>query len=104
MVERRTVTVPDLVGQPVHIVEEMAANIGLGLTDGNPDGPGMRSRSWPGLFWVTSQDPSAGSVLEWGSQITITFVQDGQARSDMPAQTGGPTPSLKSHAEAEEDE
>jgi beta-lactam-binding protein with PASTA domain len=103
MVERRTVTVPDLVGQPVHIVEEMAANIGLGLTDGNPDGPGMRSRTWPGLFWVTSQDPPAGSVLEWGSQIRITFVEDGQTRSDVPAQTGGPAaPSL--HAEAEKDE
>ncbi|MFJ5957675.1 PASTA domain-containing protein [Paenarthrobacter sp. NPDC092416] len=64
MVERRAVTVPDLVGQPVHVVEEMAANIGLGLTDGNLDGPGIRSRTWPGLFWVTSQDPPAGSVLE----------------------------------------
>ena len=104
MAERQTLTVPDLVGQPVHIAQEMAADIGFGLAAGDPDGPGLRSRTWPGLFWVTSQDPSAGSVLERGSQIRITFVQDGQARSDVPEHTGGPTPSLESHAEAGKDE
>ncbi|MBU8867848.1 PASTA domain-containing protein [Paenarthrobacter aromaticivorans] len=104
MVEGQMLTVPDLVGQPVHIAQEMAANVGFGLAAGDPDGPGLRSRTWPGLFWVTSQDPSAGSLLEQGSQIRITFVQDGQARSGMPKQADGPTPSLLSHAEAEEDE
>ncbi|MFC9770600.1 PASTA domain-containing protein [Pseudarthrobacter sp. NPDC127529] len=84
--------VPDLVGQPVHIAADIAANAGFGLAAGDPDGPGLRSRTWPGLFWVTSQDPSAGSVLEPGSQIRITFVQDGQARSGVPEQTGGPPP------------
>ncbi|WP_397428221.1 PASTA domain-containing protein [Pseudarthrobacter sp. BRE9] len=58
--------VPDLVGQPVHIAQETAANLGFGLAAGDPDGPGLRSRTWPGLFWVTSQDPPAGSVLERG--------------------------------------
>lgn len=101
MVERRTLTVPDLVGQPVHIAQDLAASIGFGLAAGDPDGPGLRSRTWPGLFWVTSQDPSAGSALEWGSQISITFVQDGEARSGVRQQTGGPIPSLKNQAQAE---
>ncbi len=104
MDERQKLTVHDLVGQPVHIAQEIAANIGFGLAAGDPDGPGLRSRTWPGLFRATSQDPSAGSVVGQGSQIRITFVQDGQARSDVPEQTGGPTPSLKTHAEAEKDE
>ncbi|OAE01975.1 PASTA domain-containing protein [Arthrobacter sp. OY3WO11] len=104
MVERQMLTVPDLVGQPVHIAQEMAADVGFGLAAGDPDGPGLRSRTWPGLFWVTSQDPTAGSFLEPGSQIRITFVQDGQARSGMPEQAGGPKPSLQRHAEAEENE
>jgi hypothetical protein len=104
MVERQLLTVPDLVGQPVHIAQEMAANVGFGLAAGDPDGPGLRSRTWPGLFWVTSQDPSAESLLEPGSQIRITFVQEGQTRSGMLEQAGGPTPSLRSHAEAEENE
>ncbi|WP_307431597.1 PASTA domain-containing protein [Pseudarthrobacter defluvii] len=103
VVERQMLNVPDLVGQPVHIAQEIAANLGFGLAAGDPDGPGLRSRTWPGLFWVTSQDPPAGSVLERGSQIQITFVQDGQARSDVPEQTGGPTPSLPTHAEGATD-
>jgi len=40
MVERHSLTVPDLVGQPVHIAEESAANIGFGLAAGDPDGSG----------------------------------------------------------------
>jgi beta-lactam-binding protein with PASTA domain len=102
MVERHSLIVPDLVGQPVHIAQELAANVGFGLAAGDPDGPGLRTRTWPGLFWVTSQDPSPGSVLERGSQIRITFVEDGQARSDVRTQKGGSPPSL--HAEAERDE
>ena len=38
MDERQKLTVPDLVGQPVHIAQEMAANIGFGLAAGDPDG------------------------------------------------------------------
>ena len=101
---RPTVTVPDLVGQPVDIASEMAAAIGLVLSSGDPDGPGIRSRAWPGLFWVTAQNPSAGSVVERGSPVRVTFVEDGQARSDVPAQTGGPLPSLESHADTKNDE
>jgi len=104
LTEREMVPVPDLVGQPVDIASEMAAAVGLVLSSGDPDGPGIRSRTWPGLFWVTAQDPSAGSVVERGSQVRAAFVEDGQARSDVPAQTGGPLPSLDSHADAEDDE
>lgn len=100
MVERQMLNVPDLVGQPVHIAQETAANLRVGLAAGDPDGLGLRSRTWPGLFWVTSQGPPAGSVLSRGSQIQITFVQDGQARSDVPEQTGGPPP-LQTHAEGD---
>ena len=104
MAEYPTVTVPDLVGQPVDIATEMAAAIGLLLSSGNPDGPGIRSRTRPGLFWVTAQDLPAGSVVQRGTQMRVTFVEDGQARSDVPAQTSGPLPSLESHADAKNDE
>ena len=40
MVERQTLTVPDLVGQPVHIAQETAANIGFGLAAGDLTGRG----------------------------------------------------------------
>ena len=89
MSERQMVIVPDLVGQPVHIAREMAAEVGVGLASGDPDGPGLGSRTWPGLFWVTAQEPPAGSVIERGSQVHIAFEEDGQARSDVPVTAGG---------------
>ena len=104
MVERPTATVPDLVGRPVDIANELAAEVGLVLSGADPDGPGIRSRTWPGLFWVTSQDPPAGSVIERGSHVRVTFVEDGQSRSDVPAQTGGPLPSLERDADPNDDD
>lgn len=93
------VVVPDLVGHPVHIAREIAAEVGLGLASYEPDGPGLRSRTWPGLFWVTGQEPSAGSAIDSGEQVRITFVEDGQARAGAPARTNAPLPSLTSHAD-----
>lgn len=81
------VIVPDLVGQPVHIALDAAVRVGLDLASGDPDGPGIGSRTWPGLFWVTAQEPPAGSSLTRGSQIRIEFVQDGQAREGAPVPT-----------------
>lgn len=104
LAELEVVTVPDFVGQPVHIAREAATRIGLGLASGDPDGPGLGSRTWPGLFWVTSQDPSAGSLVKEGTQVRVTFIEDGQARSDVPARPGGPLPSLKAHAQPADDE
>ena len=103
MDERQKLTVPDLVGQPVHIAKRSRRTLGLVSQPGTLTGRGSVRVRGPG-FRVTSQDPSAGSVVGQGSQIRITFVQDGQARSDVPEQTGAPTPSLKTHAEAEKDE
>jgi hypothetical protein len=100
MTGRTTVTVPDLVGQPVDVASEMAAAVGLLLSSEDPDGPGIRSRTWPGLFWVTAQDLPAGSVVERETQMRVAFIEDGQSRSNVQARTGGPLPSLESHADA----
>ena len=97
------VSVPNLVGEPVHIARDVAARVGLGLSSGDPDGPGIGSRTWPGLFWVIDQDPSAGSMAERGSQVQITFVEDGQARSDVPAETSGPIPPLVNRPHSQND-
>ena len=77
------VIVPELVGQHVRIARDVAATFGLDLSSGDPDGPGIGSRAWPGLFWVTRQEPSAGSAVARGSQIRIEFVQDGQPREGV---------------------
>ncbi|WP_439902445.1 PASTA domain-containing protein [Microbacterium azadirachtae] len=101
MVESPSVVVPDFVGQPVHIAREIAIEAGVDLVSDDPDGPGLGTRTWPGLFWVTSQDPAAGSFVEPRTQVRITFVKDGEARSKVAAQPSGPPPSLKSHAQPE---
>ena|ERR1019366_9448742 len=94
------VSVPNFVGEPVHIARDVAAKVGLGLASGDPDGPGIGSRTWPGLFWVTDQDPSAGSVAERGNQVQVTFVEDGEAKGDVPSRNGGPIPPLVSRADS----
>jgi len=97
-----TVIVPDLVGQAVDIANEEATDVGLVLSGGDPDGPSLRARTWPGLFWVTAQDPLPGTVVSRGSSVQISFREDGETRSDVAAQTGGPLPSLEMHADAED--
>lgn len=101
--EMATVIVPDLVGQPVHVAREIASAVGLGLASYDPDGPGLGSRTWPGLFWVTAQEPPAGSTIETTEQVRVTFVEDGETRAGVPADANGPLPSLTSHAEPDPD-
>lgn len=103
MAQARSVEVPDLIGQPVDIASEKAADVGLVLSGGDLDGPSLRSRTWPGLFWVTTQNPPPGAVVSWGSRVQVSFIEDGETRSDIPAQRGGPQPSLEMHADAAED-
>ena len=93
------VIVPHLVGHPVHVAREIAAAVGLGRASYDPDGPSLGSLTWPGLFWVSTQDPPAGSAIESSEQVRITFVEDGEARSGVPADATAPLPTLTSHAE-----
>jgi hypothetical protein len=94
MVERQMLTVPDLVGQPVHIAQEMAVNIGFGLAAGDPDRPGLRSRTWPGLCWVTSQDPSAGS-LRRGAKLGLLSFRTVRPEATCRSRRAGRPPHLR---------
>lgn len=96
-------TVPNIVGQPVHVAAQLVVNMGLDLTDGNLDGPSLRARTWPGLFWVTAQDPPAGMAVALHTEIRISFIADGQAWAGVPAPSVSPLPSLRAHAESEDD-
>ena len=101
MAERRRVVVPDFVGEPVHIAIETAAELGLVLVGPDPDGPSLRALTWPGLFWVTEQWTMPGIAVEWGSEVEIAFIEDGESRSEVRAGAGDPTPALSQHAEPE---
>jgi len=62
------VEVPDVVGMPFHIARDTASAARVALANPDPDGPSIGSLSWPGLFYVTWQDPAPGTLLhEWDS-------------------------------------
>ncbi|MFJ4167321.1 PASTA domain-containing protein [Microbacterium sp. NPDC089698] len=103
MGERRRVLVPDFVGEPVHVAIEAAAELGLVLVGADPDGPSLHALTWPGLFWVTAQWTQPGITVEWGSEVEVEVIEDGESRSDARADAGDPAPALSEHAAPEGD-
>ncbi|MFZ8758827.1 PASTA domain-containing protein [Microbacterium sp. HMH0099] len=64
------VTVPDVVGLPFHVGRDTASAAGVALASTNPDGPPIGALAWPGLFYITSQQPAAGTVMrQWDSVV-----------------------------------
>jgi len=51
------VTVPDVVGLPFHIAQDMAADAGVALANTDPDGPPISGLAWPGLFYIGQRVP-----------------------------------------------
>jgi hypothetical protein len=73
------VTVPDVVGLPFHIGRDIASAAGVSLANSDPDGPPIGALAWPGLFYITSQRPLAGTdVYRWDS-VAIEIVEHGTA-------------------------
>ena len=65
---REVVTVPDVVGMPFHVGRDAASEVGVTLANPDPDGPPIGALAWPGLFYITSQSPAPGTVVErWDS-------------------------------------
>lgn len=76
------VTVPDVVGLPFHVGRDVASDAGVVLATPDPDGPPIAALTWPGLFYITSQSPAAGSsVYRWDS-VGVETVPYGEAASN----------------------
>lgn len=72
------VVVPDVVGMPFHIGRDVAEAAGVTLANPDPDGPPISGLAWPGLFYITSQNPVAGThVYRWDS-VVIEIVEYGE--------------------------
>jgi hypothetical protein len=69
------IVVPHVVGMPFHIARDLAAEKQLALAGVDPDGPSIGSQAWPGLFYVTAQDPTAGSRLRRWASIRVTVIE-----------------------------
>lgn len=78
------VVVPDVVGMPFHIGRDVADAAGVTLANPDPDGPPISGLAWPGLFYITSQNPVAGTNSYRWDSVIIEIVEHGTAESGAP--------------------
>jgi hypothetical protein len=93
------VIVPDVVGLPFHIGRDIATDAGVSLANPDPDGPPIGALAWPGLFYITSQSPPAGSELYRWDSVVIEIVEHGVADSGAIRELSPPPSSDVAHAE-----
>jgi beta-lactam-binding protein with PASTA domain len=91
--------VPDLVGMAYHDARDLASEIGVALASPDPDAPPIGAVAWPGLFFVTTQTPGPGAVLEVGESIKITVVKDSDGLAGVPRSPHPTPPHLFAHAD-----
>ena len=95
------VTVPDVVGLPFHVGCDVANEAGVTLANPDPDGPPIAALNWPGLFYISSQSPAAGtSVYRWDS-VAVETTPYGEADSDAAAVFPEPPSPDVAHASPE---
>ncbi len=97
------VTVPDVVGMPYHVGRDLAAEAGVSLANPDPDGPPIGALAWPGLFYITSQHPAAGTEVHRWDSVVIDIVEHGGAHSSAVLPGPGSPPSDAAHAAATPD-
>lgn len=73
----QSVVVPAFVGLSVQSARGLANAADVVLTSGRLDGPPLGALTWPGNWVVIGQDPSAGTVVERGSWVVISFENRG---------------------------
>lgn len=94
------VSVPDLVGLPVHEARDVGHEAAVVVTATDPDGPALGALTWPGVWIVTAQDPVAGSRVRKWDNVRITFRRaDGDEVGDREPRLPPPSPDdLEAHA------
>ncbi|KQQ18672.1 hypothetical protein ASF48_17270 [Rathayibacter sp. Leaf299] len=103
MTERNAdlVTVPDVVGMPFHVGGEVAVNAGVVLANPDPDGPPIGTLAWPGLFYITSQQPAAGVQIHRWDSVAVEIIEHGTAEHSAPLESNDPLPQDVAHATPE---
>lgn len=104
------VVVPDVVGMPFHVGRDLANDAGVALANSDPDGPPIGAIAWPGLFYITSQRPSAGTEMHRWDSVIIEVVAHGDADSiarasnpdNPPVDSAHAHPTIDSYVDAKE--
>jgi hypothetical protein len=73
--ERRAdlVRVPSLVGMVVRNARNVGHQAGVVVVSGDIDGPPLGALTWPGLWIVTAQRPTAGTWVPRWEHVVILF-------------------------------
>lgn len=79
------VIVPDVVGLPFHVGRDVANDAGVTLANSDPDGPPIGALAWPGLYYITSQSPAAGTLLYRWDSVAVEIVPYGEVDSNAVA-------------------
>ncbi|MCC3280476.1 hypothetical protein LJ754_15095 [Arthrobacter sp. zg-Y40] len=105
MVERmlKRVLVPDVVGLLFHVGRDIADEAGVTLANPDPDGPPIGAIAWPGLFYITWQDPRASFELNQGDSVRVEVVEHGGAQNGALTRDPSGPPALAAHAQTEAD-
>ncbi|GAB3487297.1 PASTA domain-containing protein [Flexivirga lutea] len=89
------VEVPDVVGLHVRDAARVAHVAGLKLAQPDPDGPPMTALTWPDDYWITEQQPPAGSSSRrWDPLVVHWSASPGQAGVREPRRPSAPIGTL----------
>lgn len=95
------VIVPHLLGLPFHVGRDVATECGVTLANPDPAGLPIGSLAWPGLFYITSQNPPARTeVYRWDS-VAVEIVGYGEAERGALQNSPVSPPADAAHAKAE---
>lgn len=72
----RSVAVPALTGLQVPTANSVGRAAGVVVVTADVDGAPLASLTWPGTWFVTSQDPAAGSHVPMWDTVRVTFRRD----------------------------
>jgi len=101
----QSVAVPALTGLPVPRAHDVGRAAGVIVVSADSDAAPLASLTWPGSWFVTSQDPAAGSRVPMWDTVRVTFRRDdGDEPGDREPRRPPPSPrGLAAHAALPDD-
>ena len=86
------VVVPQFIGLPILHARGLANVAEVILTSGEPDGPPLGSRTWPGRWVVTEQDPEAGGEIARHGYVRVRCERRDDGGESGDREPRAPTP------------
>lgn len=88
---------------PVHVGRDAASDAGVTLANPALNGPPIGALAWPGLYYITSQSPVAGTTLYRWDSVAVEILPYGEADSNAVSIPHESPPAANSHAHPRHD-